>query len=168
MKSQLMAVGALSLCAGVAGANVVTFVFPIDVAQEVPVPTIPAGFDPSGTGVVTIDTVTNLLTWEITYQGLTGPIVAPGAHFHGPADFGVTAGVRLHLTMDLPQPASGTITGSATVNAQQRDDILAGLWYVNLHTAMNPPGEIRGQVVPAPGALAALGLAGLIGLRRRR
>ncbi|MCC5786018.1 MAG: CHRD domain-containing protein [Phycisphaerales bacterium] len=168
MKNQLMAAGAFSLCAGVASANVVTFVFPIDVAQEVPAPTIPAGFDPSGTGIVSIDTVSNLLTWEIEYQGLTGPIVAPGAHFHGPADFGQTAGVELFLTMDLPQPASGTIIGSATINTQQRDDLLAGLWYVNLHTDLNQPGEIRGQVVPAPGALAALGLAGLVGLRRRR
>lgn len=168
MRSQLIAAGALSVCAGFASGNVVTFEFPIDWMQEVPAPTIPAGFDPSGSGIVTIDTVTNLLTWEIQYQGLTGDIVAPGAHFHGPADFGATAGIQIHLTMDLPQPPSGVITGSTTINSQQRDDLLAGLWYVNLHTAMNQPGEIRGQVVPAPGVFATLGLAGLLGLRRRR
>jgi hypothetical protein len=36
--------------------------------------------------------------------------------------------------------------GSATITQAQADDVMAGLWYVNIHTDANPSGEIRGQV----------------------
>ena len=57
----------------------------------------------------------------------------------------------------------------------QAADLLAGLWYINIHTAAFPGGEIRGQVrqvtstVPEPGTLALFGI-GLfgIGLAKRR
>ena len=39
------------------------------------------------------------------------------------------------------------IEGSATLTASQVFDLRAGLWYANLHTAANPGGEIRGQVL---------------------
>ena len=44
----------------------------------------------------------------------------------------------------------------------------AGNTYVNLHTDQFAGGEIRGQVVPAPGGLAALAMAGMAAMRRRR
>jgi CHRD domain len=43
---------------------------------------------------------------------------------------------------DLDSP----IKGSAVLTATQAADLLAGKWYVNLHTAINLAGEIRGQV----------------------
>ncbi len=60
--------------------------------------------------------------------------------------------------------------GSAVITASQVTDLLAGLWYINVHTGLNLPGEIRGQVsVSEPGSFALLGL-GLFGLAffRRR
>lgn len=164
---------ALGLSATLAGAQILEFDFVINVAQEVPAPTIPSGFDPSGTGLVTLDLATLELTWDIRYQGLTGDIVSPGAHFHGPADFGQTAGVQVFLAggasgVPLPQPPSGRLMGSTTITADQASDLRAGLWYANLHTAMNPAGEIRGQVIPAPASATLLGLAGLTAMRRRR
>ncbi len=172
-----------ALCAGLgfvcahADADTVVYNFPIEVAQSVPAPTIPDGFSPSGFATVTLDTDTNLLTWDITYSGLTGEIVAPGAHFHGPAGFGATAGVVVDLAGNvagtgtgapLPQPASGSLVGNFTISDAQESDILAGLWYVNIHTALNGPGEIRGQVIPAPASAATLALLGAAALRRRR
>ena len=44
----------------------------------------------------------------------------------------------------------------------------AGKAYLNIHTSAFPGGEIRGFLVPAPGAAAMLGLSGLVALRRRR
>jgi hypothetical protein len=41
------------------------------------------------------------------------------------------------------------IKGSAALSPAQVADVLAGKWYVNLHTAANPGGEVRGQVMPA-------------------
>jgi hypothetical protein len=162
-----------AMIASTASADLITLNFPINVEQEVPAPTIPTGFNPSGMGTVIVNTSTMMIQWEITYSGLTGPIVGPGAHFHGPADFGQTAGVELFIAghgsdFPLPQPASGVLTGSAQLTSQQQSDLLAGLWYVNIHTAMNQPGEIRGQVVPTPGGAAALALASIACIRRRR
>jgi len=57
----------------------------------------------------------------------------------------VAAGVEVPITGDLTSP----ITGSASVTDAQAADLRAGKWYVNVHTAANPGGEIRGQVVPA-------------------
>lgn len=167
-----LAGAALLACAGAAPADIIELNFPLSVDQEVPAPMIPAGFTPSGFAMVTFDTDTNELSWAIEYEGLTGDIVSPGAHFHGPADFGATAGIQVFIVggsgMPIPQPPSGRLAGSATLTDPQETDLLAGLWYVNLHTAMNPSGEIRGQVVPAPASLAMLGAVGIAGARRRR
>jgi hypothetical protein len=43
--------------------------------------------------------------------------------------------------------APSPLTGVATINQTQAADLLAGRWYINLHTPNNPGGEIRGQVV---------------------
>jgi hypothetical protein len=41
------------------------------------------------------------------------------------------------------------IKGSATLTPAQVADLMAGKWYVNLHTAASPGGEVRGQVMPS-------------------
>ena len=109
---------------------------PVTGAQEVPPVTTGGG----GTIDTTFDKMTNVLTWTVTYSGLSGPVTA--AHFHGPAAAGANAGVAVPFTGDLSSP----IRGKATLTAAQVADLTAGRWYVNLHTAKNPGGEIRGQL----------------------
>ena len=105
-------------------------------ANEVPPNTSPA----SGKAEATFDTDTKLLTWTVTYTDLTGP--ALGAHFHGPSDAGKNAGIVLPFkTMQSP------IEGTATLTENQATDLLAGKWYANIHTAANPGGELRGQMM---------------------
>ena len=105
-------------------------------ASEVP----PVTTNGSGAVEATLNKETNVLRWTITYSGLSGP--ATGAHFHGPAPAGQNAGVALPITGSLASP----IKGEATLTATQAADLMAGQWYVNLHTAANPNGELRGQV----------------------
>ena len=107
--------------------------------QEVP-PNLSLG---NGTASVTLDP-NGMLHWTVSYQGLSGPATA--AHFHGPATPGFNAGVVVPISG--PSPAS-PMQGSAQLTPAQIADLVAGRWYVNVHTAANPGGEIRGQVVPA-------------------
>lgn len=130
--------------------------FPIDGLQPAP----PTGSPGMGIGFVTLQ-LDGTLDFDIFFTGLLGVEVA--AHFHGPAMFGQNAGVLFPLPLGSPKLGS-----VGPLSPQQQSDLLAGLWYVNIHSTMFPGGEIRGQVVPAPGALALLGLAGLANLRRRR
>jgi len=149
-------VGAVAFC-GAAGATVHTFNFPLDGLQEVPPVATPA----FGFGMVTYDSDTNMLSWSISYQDLIGTIT--DAHFHGPADYGVNAGVRVGIG-----PGPSPLVGSTMISEAFASELLDGLWYVNIHSTFRPGGEIRGQVVPAPGALALFGLSGLLAARRRR
>jgi hypothetical protein len=108
-------------------------------ASQVVPPNDSAG---KGNAHVTFDTVSRRLSWTIEYSDLTGPVKA--GHFHGPAGPGENAGVEVPLTK-LKSP----IEGSATLAKDQAKALLDGKFYVNLHTAAHPDGEIRGQVVKA-------------------
>ena len=47
-----------------------------------------------------------------------------------------------------PNGMAAPLNGSATMTDAQAKDLLAGKDYVNVHTAKNPGGEIRGQITP--------------------
>ena len=102
----------------------------------------PTSSNADGGVEVTVDQINNKLTWEIEYEDLSG--AAKAAHFHGPATNGQNANVALPINGNLTSP----IKGEATLTPAQTTDVLAGKWYVNIHTAVNPDGEIRGHLVP--------------------
>ena len=108
----------------------------LSAAQEVP-PNQSAG---KGTADITFDSAAKKLSWTVDHSGLSGPATA--AHFHGPAEPGKNAGVAV----PIPNQATSPVTGSATLTDAQAADLTAGKYYVNIHTAANPGGEIRGQV----------------------
>jgi hypothetical protein len=93
-----------------------------------------------GTGTFTYDPATHTLTYNVAYFGLSG--AATAAHIHGPADPGGNAPPVVPFTN-----AASPITGTATLTDAQAADLAAGKWYVNVHTAANRGGEIRGQIV---------------------
>jgi hypothetical protein len=95
----------------------------------------------AGTGSVTAtyDTESKKLTWKGSYSGLTGPATA--AHFHGPAPEGKNADVMVPISPNGP-----SFEGSVTLNDAQANALMDGDMYVNVHTAANKGGEIRGQL----------------------
>ena len=83
------------------------------------------------------------LTWRLTFKNLSGSATA--AHIH-------TAPRRVAgpVTVPLCAPCTSPATGTSTLTATQVTDLLAGKQYVNVHTAKNPGGEVRGQISKAP------------------
>lgn len=138
IRRAFLAAAAVMALTGAAQAETMKFTAALSGAAEVP-PTSSAG---SGAAEVTLDAEGKSLRWTITHQGLTGPVVA--AHIHGPAAEGANAGPVVPLAA-----GASPITGSAAITDAQIADLKAGLWYVNLHTAAHPGGEIRGQLKPA-------------------
>jgi hypothetical protein len=123
-----------------AKAATVTYKATMNGATEVP-PNTTTG---TGTVTATFDPGTKMLTWEGTFSGLTGPATA--AHFHGPAEAGKNAGVAVWIsTKGSPFPSP--FEGKATLTDAQAADLEKGLWYANFHTAANPGGELRGQMM---------------------
>ncbi len=89
----------------------------------------------------------DMLSFDIRYGGLSGPAIM--AHIHGPAAAGANAGVLVNLAPFHvgPLAASGAFTGVVRLTTEQREALLGGLTYVNIHTDANRPGEIRGQLL---------------------
>jgi len=124
---------------------------PVTGAQETPATTTSA----LGTLDVFYSKETRILTYTVKWSGLTGNVTA--AHIHGLAPVGYAAVVVQTFTINTITPCapgpptnttcgtySGTLLADGVVVKEQ--DILNGLYYVNLHTAVNPNGEIRGQI----------------------
>ena len=110
-------------------------------AQQVP----PVQTGASGTADLTYDPATRMLTWTVSYAGLSGP--ATMAHLHGPATQGKNAPPVIWLT-EKGAAVSSPIKGQATLTPEQAQQMMGGEWYINVHTQANPNGEIRGQVTP--------------------
>jgi plastocyanin len=102
--------------------------------------------DAHGTGIFRLEG--ELLTFNIRYESLGGPATA--AHIHGPASADSAAGILIDLTPHNGDGfgISGILSGQIRISGEQRDTMLEGMTYVNVHTQAYPGGEIRGQIVP--------------------
>lgn len=122
------------------------FTATLDGAQEVPAVATAA----TGTGAFVLNADKTELTFDVTVTGLSGAIQA--AHFHNGAT-GANGGVVRTLTSDFTNnTASGTwsSTDGEPLTPAIVTELEAGRLYVNVHTAANPAGEIRGQVLTNP------------------
>lgn len=171
-----------------ASAAIITFTATLDGPSESPPNASP------GIGSVIVDFDTTLTTMRVRAQfsGLIGNVTV--AHIHAatavplagtagvatqqPTFLGFPAGVTsgsYDTTFDMLQAASynpSYVTANGGTPASAFTALLnastQGRAYFNLHSSAFTGGEIRGFLVPAPGGLAMLGLAGLIAARRRR
>ena len=107
-------------------------------------------------GGITFDTDTSTLEFAMGYGSSAGFTDLTGAatsmHVHGPAAAGVNGAVLFDLApfhFPAVNPAQGGVFfGSVLLSAGQTANLLAGLNYVNIHTAAYTGGELRGQLVP--------------------
>ncbi|MEJ6023329.1 CHRD domain-containing protein [Ramlibacter sp. PS4R-6] len=110
-----------------------TYTATLTPAEEVPPAAESKG---SGSFEMKLDIKTNEFSWKMSHGGLTGP--ATMAHIHGPGAKGANAGVVVPLV---------GMEGKAKLTQAQYGDLAAGLYYVNVHSAKYPGGEIRGQLM---------------------
>jgi hypothetical protein len=123
-----------------ADAQAVGLTATLGAAKEVPKPTgvgrsargtFAAGLTRKGTG--------GTLSWRLTFRGLAGR--ASAAHIHR-----AKPGVAGPVAVPLCGPCRSGARGTAKVKARTVTALLGGGAYVNVHTARNPAGEIRGQI----------------------
>ncbi len=177
MKKSL-AVGTLGAMLAVSASAMaqINFIAPMDGLQENPdVITAASGF---GSGVLTGASGAYVFNYTVNYDGVTtlrdahihtGAVGSNGGVVHG------LDGLALQLGM-----TSGTFTGDWRFDDATRpltdtlaNTLISGGAYFNIHSASNPGGQIRGQIiaVPEPGSVALLlgmGMTGLVAFRRRR
>jgi plastocyanin len=106
----------------------------------------PVETDASGSGLFRLKG--NILTFNIRYEGLSGPATA--AHIHGPAPAAAAADVLIDLAPFNGDGfgMEGVLSGQVILSPEHKVMLLEGRTYVNVHTQQNPPGEIRGQIAP--------------------
>jgi hypothetical protein len=135
------------------GSGVILLTALLTVTQEVPPAAAATPATARGAAVLLFDPATSTLNFSLAYAGLSG--AATAAHFHNGA--AGAAGPVVQTICGAPAPAllgpcpagnSGLLTGTWTVPAPLVPTLLAGGLYVNIHTATNTAGEIRGQITP--------------------
>lgn len=135
-----------------------------------------------GAGIF-LDNATNLLTVNVGWgssQGFTNLSSSlTASHIHGPtasnngSGFTQTAAVLFTLTPSSTAITGGTFTTPPiSLTAAQVTDLNNGKFYINIHTANNGGGELRGFIVPVPepasAMLASCGAMALLARRNRR
>jgi hypothetical protein len=156
-RSAAVLIAGLLLAAIPATALAADEVFTADLSGDAQVP--PIAVDGTGEATVTISDDESTVSWEITYSGLTGDPAA--GHIHvGPTDG--TGPVMIPFASVSATGSSGSFAAADYTTgdglpadwAGVLDAIRDGNAYVNIHTAANQAGEIRGQlqgsVAPPP------------------
>ena len=112
----------------------------LNLAQEVPKPKAPAGAGGTFTAKTVESTSAKTFTWKLTFHGLSGKAVAAHVHFG-------KKGVAGAVAIALCGPCKSGQTGKVKITGKAEDAMEGSKAYVNVHTAKNGAGEIRGQVV---------------------
>jgi hypothetical protein len=96
--------------------------------------------------------VTKTFSYTINYTGLTGNLQA--VHVHGPASPSYAGAVVQSFSFTSGTTASGSYSNSLFVDGVvvKEEDLLAGQYYIDLHTAVYPAtgaagANLRGQIV---------------------
>lgn len=99
--------------------------------------------DASGVASISVNNSLDEISYAIMATGLSGPLT--GAHIHMGA-VGEDGGVVINLSDDIMgNTIVGTLAGGE-LTSDILNTMLSGGTYLNLHTDLNPAGEIRGQV----------------------
>jgi len=126
-------------------ANPVTFLFTLDGDQVVGQVETPA----TGIGIIRFDEENDEISWNIIYsqinQDPNTEIIS--VYLRGPAEPNQVGDIQIDILGNSVSVERLVNLIPFDLSEQQTDDLLSGLWYVEMATVRNPIGEIRGQVV---------------------
>jgi hypothetical protein len=134
LQAAIAAAAILTFAASAAHADAQKYVARLTGAAETPSVTA------AGSGLVSaeLDTDTAILTYTVTFSGLSGPATA--------ADFHSAAGRGAEGPVAIPGGTASPVSGSVKLTQAQVHDLNSGNWYFNVETGANPKGELRGQL----------------------
>lgn len=165
MNTRALAAAAAFAFAAAANASLIPFNFVITGAQEAP----PTSSTATGAGQLLYDTAAQTFALDVMIFGINLADVT-AYHLHN-APAGVSGPVVINLVPlgSFQQSGLGIRLQLANVPISTFEpQLFAGNLYFNIHTTAFGSGEIRGQIVPAPGAAGVLALSGLFASHRRR
>lgn len=113
--------------------------------QTVPAVTTPSSQNVGGVGYLTFDKQDPSFTpvANVTVSGFESSAV----HVHRGGVAGVAGPVQIALTDVSPSDAPGTVFSATDGEIFSLQGLLNGVYYFNAHSAANPAGEIRGQIL---------------------
>ena len=161
---RLLAVAVLVGIAPVCPAAIQNFTISATGAQETP----PNASGAAGGGIAIFDSTANTISVSLFFAGLSA--LATASHIHVGAP-GVPGPVIVSFVPFTPAATAGIIVGGPLAfPVANVPDLFAGHTYFNIHDAVFPGGEIRGQLlpVPEPATIGLLALGTLAFLSRRR
>jgi Cu/Zn superoxide dismutase len=132
-------VGALAVTAFAGAApraNPIMAAAKLTAKEEIPPQTVK---NTKASGSFTLDVTGKKATFTLKFSGLTGPATAAHIHLGGMGKAGP-------IVVPLCGPCKSPVKGKATFTAALLKDLKTHKLYVNVHTAKNPSGEIRGQL----------------------
>ncbi|NII26823.1 CHRD domain-containing protein [Pseudoflavitalea sp. X16] len=141
MKTRVVCTAMLLMVSIIAHAAIHPFLATYSGSQENPPNPSPA----IGTIAGVYNDATNTLHYTIAFGGLLAGTTA--AHFHAPAAPGVNAPVVIAHAGFPVGVTAGTYAATEVLTDEQETQLMAGLWYSNIHTTLLPGGEIRAQIV---------------------
>lgn len=148
----MASVSTIGQMGGDMSSNAVVFTATITASQEVPAPADETPAGGIGSGTLLYNPSEGTLQFAFAYRGLSD--AAAAAHFHngapgsaGPVVQTICGGPEPSIVGECPG-ASGFLQGTWEVPQEQVEALMQGDLYVNIHTPLNGPGELRGQITP--------------------
>ncbi len=122
-----------------AGGETSSFKATLTGAAEVPKPKAPAGAGGSFSAKSTKTTAKTTIHWVLRFHGLSGKAMAAHVHLGKKGKAGPVA-------IALCGPCKNGQSGTVKITSAIETALESGGTYVNIHTAKNAAGEIRGQL----------------------
>ena len=136
----------LSACTAIKNqSNIKTVTVKLSGANEVPAVSTTG----LGTAVIAYNTDLKVITYNVSWTLGSSTATTSNMHFHGSDNGSPTTNSPVQIPIPgFSKASSGTVSGmTVALTDVQAAQLLAGKWYINIHSSTVPAGEIRGNII---------------------